>query len=185
MRSVAVTGGLSAGKTSVCTILEQLGAKVESADRIVHELLIPSSPLGQRICELLGEEVLAEHGFSRDAIARRVFNNRPLLEQLEAILHPEVRKEIARRAKGDAPLYVVEVPLLFEAGFDEDFDATVAVVADEESCRRRFGDGYDERMAHQLSMEEKAARADYVIENRGDLEQLRQAVESLFQTLTQ
>lgn len=196
LKKIAVTGGLASGKSTVCKIFRDLGAHVVSADEIVHNLLSSKTALGQQVIDLIGNDVVVNGQIDRSKIAKKVFNNRALLQSLQNILHPAVGVEIEKqyqqvKTEGHVELFVAEIPLLFEGGKKGNFDATVAVVADSESSRQRFmastgydKEEYDKRMAQQLSPEEKAKRADYVINNRGTLQQLQQTVIKLYKSLT-
>lgn len=191
---VAVTGGLSCGKTSVCRILSELGATVVSADEIVHQLLSPQSAAGKQAIALLGSDIVVNGQIDRSKIAKKVFNNQTLLFSLEKILHPAVNNEIERKyqqalAKDKNLLFVAEIPLLFESNLGQ-FDAVIAVISNEQLCRQRFlktahskADEFDKRMARQLTPAEKAKRADFVIINDGSLEDLRKDVQALYNTI--
>lgn len=193
---VAVTGIPSCGKSSVCHFFEKLGAHVESADAIVHHLLTENSKIGQKVITLLGPEVVENGQLCRRRMAELVFQRRDLLHALEALLHPEVKREIAKHSekakkKGRSPLFVVEVPLLFEAGMQDQFDKVITVIADEEACRQRFvaktGStkiDFDQRLARQWSQEKKAEMADYVIENNAGLNALELSACQLFKQLS-
>lgn len=182
MKKVAITGALASGKSTLCRLLEELGGYYVSADELVHELLSPQTPLGQQVIQLLGEEVLVGDRFDKEAVANKVFEDPRLLEELEKILHPAVRKEIEKhyRQTHTSPLFIVEIPLLFETGFDQEYDVTVAVVTN-----KRFSERADDakRKRRQLSQEEKAKRADFIIENNGTLEDLKRAAKQLYQEL--
>ena len=193
LRKVAVTGGLSCGKSSVCLILKELGAYVVSADKIVHQLLSSDANLGQKIVNLLGPEVLVNNKLDRARIAHQVFQDRERLNALEELIHPAVYREIdseylAQQSLSQPPtLFVAEIPLLFESGGKRDFDAVIAVVADPEICFKRFAEttGYDRRefnnrTARQHPLLEKALQADYVIQNNGSLIDLQQAIKNLY-----
>ncbi len=195
IKKIAVTGGLSCGKSTVCRLFKELGAYVVSADEVVHQLLSSSSALTQQVVELFGAEIIDNGQIDRSKIAKIVFRQPTKLKSLEELLHPAVRDEIEKQYQRTASnsknsLFIVEIPLLFETGAEKFYDATIAVVADNEYCLQRFvkSTGQDEaefkrRMARQLSQEEKAARADYVIVNNGNLTDLHSAVSSLFKKL--
>lgn len=195
IRKIAVTGGLSCGKSSVCRIFKELGAYVVSADEVVHQLLSPTTNLGRQVISLLGADIIVDKQIDRSKIAKKVFKEPTLLQSLENLLHPAVRDEIEKQYRQIAqqpspPLFVVEIPLLFETGADRFYDATIAVIADPEDSQQRFekSTGYDKeeykrRMARQLSQEEKASRATYVIENKGSLADLHEAVTKLLCTI--
>lgn len=185
MRKVAVTGGLSSGKTSVCLFLRELGAYVLSADEIVHQLLSSDKNLIHQVIDLLGSEVCVNGAIDRSKVAAKVFQQRELLESLEKIIHPAVRNVIKRHfdkeiKSGEHTLFVVEIPLLFEAGFDDGFDFTVAVISDEPRCKT---EDYEKRMSRQMSPQEKSAKADFTIENNGSLDDLYQKVKGLYKQL--
>ena len=193
LRKVAITGGLSCGKSSVRRILKELGAYVVSADKIVHQLLSSDTNLGQEIVNLLGSEVLLNQKLDRSRIAHVVFHDLELLKALEALVHPAVYRELDKdyqRQKNHLqppPLFIAEIPLLFESGGKRDYDDTVAVVANYEICCKRFeqATGYDQkefnnRMARQLSVFDKAILADYVIMNNGTLSNLQQTTRELY-----
>jgi dephospho-CoA kinase len=194
LKKVAITGGLSSGKSSVCRLFEELGAYVVSADKIVHQLLFPDTTIGQRVIQLLGPDIIVNHQIDRSKIAKKVFDNAPLLKALEDIIHPAVKDEIEKQYQQaqqhrDFTVFIAEIPLLFE-GNEYSFDFTVAVMADKEVCRKRFmqATGYDStefdrRMSKQLDPAEKARRADFVLHNEGDLDHLRAQVSQLYQQL--
>jgi dephospho-CoA kinase len=189
VKRIAITGGLACGKSSVCHFLEELGAFVISADDIVHELLSHDVQTQQAIVALLGPQVVNGGQLDRSAIAARVFADPYLLSELERILHPQVEHELQKREKavsreGKHPLFVAEVPLLWEAEMAGFFDVTVAVMCDEAVCASRYpGTDYAERARRQLSPAEKAARSDYVIYNGAGLPELREETVKLFHEL--
>jgi dephospho-CoA kinase len=194
LKKVAVTGALSSGKTTVTKILKELGATVLFSDEVVHALLSPATDTGKEVIKLLGPSIVENHAIDRSRVARRVFNNPPLLRKLEEILHPEVLKEIEKQSKsaegsGKVKLFVVELPLLYEIGEKalRLFDKTIAVIADKELSWKRFCEqtGYEreefgKRMARQISPEEKAKKADYSIYNNGSIADLKEQVNKIF-----
>lgn len=195
-RKVAVTGGLSCGKSSVCRFFKELGSHVVNADEIVHQLLSPSSEVGQQVINLLGGDIVVNGKIERGIIANKVFNNHALLLSLEKLLHPAVLKEIEKqyqqsKLEQQAPLFIAEIPLLFEINAQDCFDVTISVWCDPEACKDRFiektglgADEYIKRMSRQLPPEEKAKRADIIINNTGNLQDLHDAVISVFKQLT-
>ena len=195
LTKVAITGGLSSGKSSACRFFKELGAYVVSADEIVHTLLSPNTNLGQDVINLLGPEIIIDYQIDRSQIAKKVFEHPDLLHSLERLPHPAVYKEVEKLYHHAnelklAPLFIAEIPLLFETGNTSFFDYTIAVLADPTLCQQRFqaATGYgkeefDKRMARQLSPEEKARRADYVIFNNGNMEAMKNTVQELFKTL--
>jgi dephospho-CoA kinase len=180
--TVAVTGPIASGKSALVRYLGEMpGIETASADEIVHHLLNHDRRTISRVIERFGERVRGSEGIDRKALGREVFGDAEALRELEEILHPLVRGETDRRIEAsEAEVFVVEIPLLFETGRGEDFDFTVAVTVPEER-RRVWAEerGLDEAAllaveARQLTGEEKARRADLVIQNDADLDRLRQ-----------
>jgi len=196
LRKVAVTGGLSSGKTSVCHIFKELGAYTVSADEIVHQLLSPKTKLGQEIIHLLGQEIHRDGDLDRSVIARIVFSDEKKLLALERLLHPAVIEEIEKRYRqvqkeAKYSLFVAEVPLLYESENEYLFDHVVAVDADPKLCQKRFQapskkypkDEFEKRMSRQWDPKEKAAKADFIITNNGSMSELKQIVKNLYDQL--
>lgn len=175
-----MTGSLASGKSEVCRLFAEMGAEVVSADQIAHQLLDPQTELGKQIIGLLGEEVLVEGKFNRDRIAAKVFPNGDLLRKLEELLHPRILEEIEEKYnKCTSPLFVVEVPLLFECGWEKHFDETILVVADREVRAKRFmKSDFQLREARFLPDAVKKRKADVVIENQSTLEDLKKQITS-------
>jgi len=196
LKRVAITGGLSCGKSTVCRFFKEQGAFVVSADEVVHRLLTPDSYLGQQVIALLGKEIVTQDKIDRSIVAKKVFNDKTLLRSLEELIHPAVLKEIEKQYQqisnqGNFPLFIAEIPLLFEAASEKKFDAVIAIWADPETCKKRFmtATGYKEeeyikRMANQMPADEKMKRADYVVNNSGTLKQTHQSVVELYKILT-
>jgi dephospho-CoA kinase len=184
--TIAVTGPFASGKSTFVCLLGELGAEIASADEIVHHLLQNDQQAICSIVERFGEKVRGTKGIDRKALGHEVFGDPEGLADLEGILHPLVRRETDRRIEAsDAELFVAEIPLLFEAERGEDFDYTVAVVVPEER-RRAWAEerGMNEAAlrgieARQLSGEEKARRADLVVQNDGDLDRLKDQAKEL------
>jgi dephospho-CoA kinase len=178
---VGLTGGLGSGKSTALEALRRLGAEVLSSDAVVHELY-EGAPLREAVIARFGADVAPGGVVDRAAVARRAFATEEDRAWLEGQVWPLVGARVAHwleqaRAKRPAPpAAVVEVPLLFEAGLEQMYDATIAVTADESVRRRRASErGHalvDERAARQLSQEEKAQRATFVVANDGGVEDL-------------
>lgn len=185
LRKIAVTGGVSAGKSTVCHLLKEYGAYTVDADAIVHNLLSPNTPIGKKVVDLLGPEIVTGTQISRKKISEIVFSNPKKLKALEAILHPAVKEEINRQFNQvkNNPSYrffVAEVPLLYEAGMEKDFDTVIAVVADDATIRARSKkENMKERVENQLPSSTKASYADYTISNNGDIAALRLSIQNL------
>jgi len=185
LKKVAVTGSYGVGKSAVCQFFKKLGAHVVDTDAIVHCLLSPGTDVSLQVRKLLGEEVVIAGEIDRTLVAQRVFADPRLLHQLETLVHPVVlevlRAEIQKANQQNAILFVAEVPLLFEAGFENEFDITVAVLS---STSRREPPS-DARTHRMFTPQQKAERAHYILKNEGTLASLQQSVLTLFNQFTQ
>jgi len=173
---VGLTGGLGAGKSTALAALERLGAATLSTDAVVHELYA-SDEVRDAVVARWGPEVAPGGVVDRRAVAARAFADPQERAWLEGLLWPLVGRRVvewraevsARRPPPRAA--VVETPLLFEAGLQAMYDATIAVVAPEHlraaRAAARGHEAVDERAARQLSQEEKAQRATFVLVNAG------------------
>ena len=178
---VGLTGGIGAGKSEALAALGRLGAATLSTDAVVHELYA-SPEVRDAVVERWGPDVAPGGTVDRGAIARHAFKDADERGFLEGLLWPRVGRRIAEwreheSAKEPAPAaLVIEIPLLFESGMDHGFDATIAVVADEEIRRDRAAarghESVDERTARQLTQDEKAARATFAVANSGTIADL-------------
>lgn len=188
---MAVTGPLACGKSTFVRMLREMGADTVSADGIVHDLLARDPETISKVVERFGDEVRGETGIDRRALARAVFGDERALQDLEDILHPLVREETDRRvAASEADLFVAEIPLLFEGGRSGQFDHTLAVTAPKErrlawAAERGMGEEQVRAIeARQLPQEEKARRADLVVQNDGDLDTLSGRAREVFEMAT-
>ena len=200
-RVVGLTGGIGTGKSTVSRLLIELGAVVIDADAIVHALQAPGSPVLAEIADVLGGDVLDATGaLDRACVAERVFRDPAQRQRLNAIMHPRVGAEMARRSeaarRAAVPLIVMDIPLLFEtrprdrAAARGGADATVLVYAPRavqiertvarDGCTREQA---EQRIAAQLPIDEKRALADHVIDNGGALIDTERQVRELFVAL--
>jgi dephospho-CoA kinase len=190
---VGLTGGIGAGKTEALRALDRLGAETLSSDDVVHDLLHHDDEVRDAIVDRLGEDVAPGGGVDRSKVAEKVFESEDDREWLEGLLWPRVGERIAawrdELSRRDEPprAAVVEVPLLFEAGMEDVFDATIAVVADDEVRERRTGErghaGGERRERRQLSQDEKAQRADFAVDNDADLTSLEERMSEVLSRL--
>lgn len=202
---LALTGGIGTGKSTVAELFQAHGALVLSADLVGRELLEPGAGGWLRLREEFAGRFFDSAGrLDRVALRRAIFSDAELRAQVDSLLHPLIRSRINELVAGSAltarpnptrsPVYqgiVVEVPLLFEAGWQGDFDLVVVVRGDTEQAisrlmaRDRISRVEAEAaLAAQLPMSEKIARADQIIDNRGDLAATARQVAQLIERLT-
>jgi dephospho-CoA kinase len=185
---VGLTGGIGAGKSEALAALARLGAATLSTDAVTHELLATDEVRDLLEAEL-GPEVAPGGRIDRGAVAARVFGDDERRKWLEGVLWPRVGRRVAefRENAEDAPAAVVEVPLLFESGMETVFDKTIAIVADEGvRAGRAAARGHElveARTARQLSQDEKAQKADFVVRNDGTVEELEFKLSELLEKL--
>ena len=168
MYTIAITGGIACGKSTAADILREMGATVIDADQIARTLSEPGGQAAPMIMEAFGT-------LDRKALASLVFDDQKSRERLNAIVHPLVRREMdAALSSLQTPIAVLEIPLLFESGMEDIADEVWAVYADEETQIQRLAwrNGFSReealsRIRSQLPAEEKAKRADHVINNSG------------------
>ena len=177
--AVAITGGIGAGKSEALAAFARHGAATVSSDQIVHRLLRDDTAVRKAMVERFGEGILDQAGqIDRSAVAELVFPDTEALDWLEGLLHPLVVREYLdwREQLGRLPnppaVCATEVPLLYEVGGQERFDAVVVVTAPSELREARTRVQTELREPRLLPDEEKAAKADYVYVNDGSLEEL-------------
>jgi dephospho-CoA kinase len=189
---IGLTGGIGAGKSTALEALERLGAAVLSTDLVVHELY-STDEVREAVVERFGSEVAPGGVVDRGAVAGRAFGSPEERAWLEGMLWPRVGARMAEWREGlsgaePAPrAAVVEVPLLFESGMEAAFDATIAIVVDEqvrsERAASRGHEAVDERAARQLSQDDKAARATFVVLNDGSVAELESKLSAVLDKL--
>ena len=189
---IGLTGGMGAGKSEALAALERLGAATLSTDAVVHELLDSDEVRGELVARF-GDPVAPGGRIDRSAVATLVFEKEDERKWLEGVLWPRVGQRVDswRREMGEKEppprALVVEVPLLFEAGMDAVFDHTIAVVADEQAIAKRTAErghaGVESRRGRQLSQQEKAERAEYLVQNDGSIEELEATLSGLLENI--
>jgi dephospho-CoA kinase len=164
--SVAVTGGIGAGKSEALKAFARRDVPTLSADEVVHRLIAGDGEVRAALDERFGTT-------DRSRIAEIVFADAAELAWLEALLHPRVRRATEEWLAGlDAEVAVTEIPLLFETGGESRFDAVVVITAPEEVRASRSRQVSDARGRRLIPDEQKAARADFVYVNDGTLDEL-------------
>lgn len=190
-----LTGNIGTGKSTVSWMFGELGIPVIDADEIAHDVIQPKSAAWKAIFERYGKTVLlADEVIDRKSLARIVFQDEKERRFLESVIHPHIKEEIehqiARLAKDGKPFVIVEVPLLFEVGWEKDFDAVIVVRCNEEQeierCKQKFGFDREEtllRLRAQYPIERKANGAHAIIDNDGALEETKVQVGRLYQEM--
>lgn len=195
MLFVGLTGGISSGKSTISSWFLQKGIVVLDADQIVKNLQRPNSPLVLKLAEEFGASIVNENGeLARDVLGKIIFYDHEAKERLNAMIHPLVQakleEEIERLKKVGEGLVVLDIPLLFESRFEALVDRTVVVYVSPDVQLQRLmkRDQIDReyalaKMNSQMSLDEKRARADYVLINDGTMGQLREQFDHLFEVL--
>jgi dephospho-CoA kinase len=195
LKKVAVTGNLYSGKSTVCQLLQKQGAFVLNADLIVHHLLLKPHVI-QSVIEIFGREILDDQEkIDRKKLSSLAFKNNELLKKLEELLHPLVLEEIQKTyyekssSLHKESLFVVEVPLLFEAGWQNWFDFTILVKAEMDTRRKRFlNQGYENndftlRSSRQMDPKIAEKQSHAIIVNDSDLSYLETQVKTILNKL--
>ncbi|TGK34554.1 dephospho-CoA kinase [Leptospira gomenensis] len=191
---VGITGMIGGGKSTATQLLQESGAFVIHADNLAKRYTSSESPILSELVELLGPEILDENGNpDRKKISDIVFSDKEKLNGLNKLIHPRVRADFLKLLETDAAgkLVVWEVPLLFETDAHSLCDATVTVDSDEEisilRAMKRDGMKKEEvlaRISNQLPLSEKLKKADYIVNNKGNLESLREECRRLYTILS-
>ncbi|MBF6673397.1 MULTISPECIES: dephospho-CoA kinase [Glutamicibacter] len=193
MKHVGLTGGVASGKSAVAAKLAELGAVVIDADALARKVVAPGTDGLAAIKDCFGPEIMQPDGsLDRKALGAIVFADEQARQKLNAIVHPLVRQAaaVAREQAPHGALVVEDIPLLVESGQAGKFDAVIVVQSPPaERIRRMVQDrGWtrqdaESRMAAQASDEQRAAVADYLLENSGTLEELEAQVAALYRQL--
>ncbi|MBC8140801.1 MAG: dephospho-CoA kinase [Armatimonadetes bacterium] len=202
MKTLGVTGGIACGKSFVTAQLSQWGAQTASADADAREVVLPGTPTLETVFAAFPESRLPGGMLNRRYLAERTFGDPDVRAKLESLLHPAIfaRMEATistARTSDDAPLLAYEVPLLFEKNRESLFDETLAVVCSPEMQAERLqarelaknggtltSEQIAERLAAQLSNEEKASRADFVIYTDGTEADTTEQARAVWRELT-
>lgn len=191
MKVLGLTGGIGSGKSMVARMFAQLGADVIDADQLAREIVEPGQPALEEIAAAFGQEILLPDGrLNRSKLAGIIFADVGARARLDAITHPKIRQrmdaEIAARRSGSGVL-IVDIPLLYENGRTATVETVIVVWVDPETQLRRLQerdgltlDQARQRIAAQMPLDEKRARADLVIDNSGSRADTRHQVEAIY-----
>lgn len=189
---LGITGGIGSGKSLVSKMFKELGATIVDADKIAKEILEPDgAAFKEVICSFGGDILKADHSIDRKKLAGIVFNDDKKLNQLNAITHPTIFKEMKTQVnRAETKVVCLDVPLLFTSNFPISCHKTLAVIASEnvriERVMNRDGCTEDEvkkRIKKQLSNDEFRKKADICIQNDGDETALREKVLEIYTQL--
>jgi len=193
---LGVTGGIATGKSFVCSVFREMGAPVVSADEIAREVVQPGTETLRQLIETFGQEILLPDGhLDRQYLGNLIFADKKARSRLNSIIHPAIARcseeQLQQTRYTHAPLVIYEAPLLFEANAQSRVDKILVVTAksgiqlqrlmEREQINRHTA---EQRIKSQLPLQDKIAKADYLIDNSGDRKKTRRECLQLFNQLT-
>ncbi|WP_458109789.1 dephospho-CoA kinase [Bacillus zhangzhouensis] len=188
---IGLTGGIASGKSTVSQMIKEQGIRVVDADVIAKEAVVKGTPALRQIVQTFGEDVLLPNGeLNRQQLGALIFSEEEKRKQLNAIVHPEVRKEMLKqRDEGinhQETFVVLDIPLLFESQLESLVDRIIVVYTTPELQLSRLMSRNDlseeealNRIHSQQPLEEKCQKADRVIENTKDLAFMRKQLQNI------
>jgi len=195
MKVIGLTGGIGSGKSTVSRFLAELGAVIIDADKVGHEAYKSDTDIWREVVAAFGRQILTPNGdIDRKKLGEIVFDKPEALSRLNQILHPRIYDMVKAKIEGyrrqGVDVVVLEAPLLIEAGWASSVDEVWVTAASESTVLRRLEEcsGLSEqqslaRIRFQLSSEERIKHANVVINNDGDINELKSKVEKLWQGL--
>lgn len=192
MPIIGLTGSWGTGKSTVSAMFAKEGAKVIDADHLVHEMMAPDGKCYKKVAKIFPDVILSSGLVDRAKLASIVFQDPLKLNKLTQVLYPEVLKEIKQQIKKYKrfSFIVLDVPLLFEAGWEYLADYTVTVATNQKTQLQRLKKktglnpvDIKRRLVFQMSISEKKSRADIVINNDGTKQQTQKIVEQIIDRL--
>ena len=186
MMVVGLTGGIGSGKTTVAQMFRELGVPVYDSDKEAKRLMVTSKEVKDSIIDLFGKQAYTVDGLNRTFIAEKVFKDRELLEKLNGIVHPAVRKHFLDWAqRQESPYVIQETALIFENGAADKYNYTILITAPKQTRIQRVverdevgKESVRDRIQHQWEDDKKAGLADFTIENL-DLKKTKEKVNLL------
>lgn len=188
MITIGLTGGIGSGKTTIAQWFQEKGIPVYNSDFEAKKLMNENETLIQQLIELFGDETYKNGEYNRSYVASKVFNDKELLNQLNAIVHPAVFKHFDEWLDNQNSSFVVkEAAILFESGSYKDCDYIISVIADEEIRIDRVAkrdqlneDQIRSRMKSQWGDQQRIEKSDFIIENNKDLNALKLEFEKVY-----
>ncbi|SDQ22767.1 dephospho-CoA kinase [Streptococcus equinus] len=191
---IGITGGIASGKSTVVAEIRKHGYQVIDADQVVHELQAKGGKLYQALCSWLGTDILQENGeLDRKKLGQLIFSSKDMLEKSSRLQNGIIREELARRRDELAKtqeVFFMDIPLLIEHDYMDWFDDIWLVHLDEKTqlerlvLRNHFSkEEAKKRIASQMSTEAKKPYADKLLDNSGDLSELKVQIAQLLQEL--
>lgn len=188
MFTVALTGGIGCGKSTICELFNAQGVPIIDTDQIAHQLVMPGMPALEQITSAFGNDMLTEDGqLDRQKLASQIFSDAEQKKQLESILHPLIRNEVQKQIEQLSTDYcIVAIPLLFETGQQGRYDYTLVVDCEEHQQVERTlaRDGRTEQQIReiiksQMPRTQRLKLADEIIDNRSTADRLIPQIDAL------
>ncbi|WHQ78730.1 dephospho-CoA kinase [Latilactobacillus curvatus] len=188
---LGLTGGIASGKSTVAALFKEQGIPVIDADQVAHQVLATNKSVQAQLQAAFGEAVVKNGQVDRPVLGQQVFGNPEALDQLNAITGPAILTAIKQQMEAaDAPLVVLDVPLLYEQHYEQYCDGVAVVYVERKTQLQRLMarnqltvEQANARIDSQSDLATKKARADFVIDNQGTPAMLRQRVLALLQQL--
>ena len=190
-RVIGITGGIASGKSSVSNYIKSLGYKVLDADLITHNLYQKGEKGYNAILYLFGEDMVNDISVDRDVLREFVFNNDEKLELLNKTMHPIIYEEIKRLiAESKEDIIFLDIPLLFEAGFETLCDSVILVFVERDIQVERLMKRDNilrfeaiKKISKQQSLEEKRSKADFIVDNSGSIDSTLKQIDHLLERI--
>lgn len=195
MKLIGLAGGIATGKSTVASMLRQLGAKIVDADELAREIVEPGQEAWQEIVAAFGGEIVREDkSIDREKLRKKIFRDKKSRKRLESITHPHIRtlgqQRIQQLAAEGAEIVVYMAPLLFENQVQLWLRPVILVACDPATQKRRLQkrDGLNKKeieqhLKAQMPLDEKRQLADFVIENNGSVEELKKQVQEVWRKI--
>ncbi len=190
---IGITGGIGAGKSIVSSILESMGYCVLKSDLVAKEIMQSNNEVKKKIIEAFGNEAYIDGKLNTKYLAEKVFSSKENVEKINSIVHPFTIKKNLEQAKKEfqkSDIVFIESPLIYEAKIEKYFDYVILIYSDEKSRIKRVmerdkvtEEKVRQRMQFQIPDEKKKDRADFIIENNSNIEELKNKLNFVLQLI--